>query len=314
MASSSAKTAVRRAVLRPRAVGLPEAAQQVGQIVGLVERLLESGGIGAIEDVGERRHVRRGPCAAAAQARVAPAWLADAGDGAGSATAAAALRSCRDHHPATAANRQVRLRHLHGDFVRAAVAILFCRLDAEQVVRGELGLNPRQRRVGVAELHGEQRAAGRTGELLQPPRQYRPVAELVVDRAVGVSRLGAEAIVQGRVDVERVDGGVGGRGFLADLNAEAAEIRPAARAVAGNHAAAHQEERLAPGVALHLRHERAQHAEARRRLAFVVERRVGDLGHELIAAVRIGVDAAFTARRSRRACCRRPRRDRGWRR
>ena len=155
-------------------------------------------------------------------------------------------------------------------------------------------MNPRQRSVGVAELHGEQRAARRAGELLQPPREDGPVPQLIVDRPVGVSRLGAEAIVERRVDVERVDGGVGGRGLLADLNTEAAEIRPAAGAVAGNHAAAHQEERLAPGVTPHLRHDRAQHAEARRCLTLVVERRVRDFGDELIAAVRIGIDAAFT--------------------
>ena len=75
---------------------------------------------------------------------------------------------------------------------------------------------------------------------------------------------------------KRVDGRVGERGVLADLDAHLAEIRSSAWHVARDHAAADEDERLPPEDASHLLHDGPQHAQAGSRLALVKQRRVGD--------------------------------------
>ena len=121
--------------------------------------------------------------------------------------------------------------------MRAAVAILVPGLDAEEVVRGQLRADARERRLGVADLDGEERASSGARELFQPAPHERAVATPVDEALVGQSSSAAENRSMALVSIyKRVDRRVRERGFLAHLDAELAEIGTAARRVTRDHA------------------------------------------------------------------------------
>src|SRR6185503_11154417 len=92
------------------------------------------------------------------------------------------------------------------DFVGATVAILFSRLDAEQVVRGDLVQDAIECVFAASDLHPEERAAGRARKLIEPAAEHLAVARLALQVLVAFLHLRREAIYRTGVEVEGIDG------------------------------------------------------------------------------------------------------------
>ncbi len=225
-------------IVRPRAVRHPECAERVRQLGRACKRPLHRIVVSAIERVSEGLHLRRHHATWRDVGRLGRrrrGWL---GGARRRRRARSSSRALRHPDPSPAADRDVRLRGLHRDFVRAAIAVVVSGLDAEEVVRGQLGADAGERRLGVSDLDAEERSSGGARELLQPSPHQRAVAAPVDEALVAQSRLGREPIHGARLDVQGVDRGVGERGFLSHLNSELAEIGTSARRVTRDHAPA----------------------------------------------------------------------------